>query len=88
MVWEADFKLQAPLNNVEQNNILKGKEGMIDEIRSNSIMKIYYTIFFCDKACFILFWIYLTGKTVVAPWFLTVPYFSVNKELQKLIESH
>lgn len=46
VIWEADFKLQASFNNIEQNNILKVKEGMIDEIRSNFITKIDYTIFF------------------------------------------
>lgn len=30
---KADFKLQAPFSNVEQIDVLKGKEGMIDEIR-------------------------------------------------------
>lgn len=51
MLWEADCKLQAPFINVEQNNVLKGKEGMIDETRSNSIKKIFYTIVFHDKTC-------------------------------------
>lgn len=61
---------------------------MIDEIRWNSIRKIYYTVVLHVKTWFILFRIHnhLACKAVVASSFLPVPYFAANEKLQKWID--